>query len=274
VAACQQKEGCHARRAVQASKRRPHTPSPTTLQERLAAADSQQAQLEFDLSDKSASLQEAAEQATALKRQLGEAQQAQRDSEAAVAAAAAEAAAQLDASRQQSAQLATELAELEGRLEGAKAEAAEQATAAAEARQALAVAREQLAAAEADAESQRWAVGAAAVRSDELAAQLAVLRGTLLEKEQEVCAQVNQPAPAAAGSCARPGVVPITRHLSVATDRNARCAAVQLLLGRAEAQELRQQLAEQEESAEKLRVRASAGIFAGAGCMARNTRAL
>ena len=56
----------------------PPLPFPSLLlQERLAAADSQQAELEFELGDKSASLQEAREQAEELKRRLADAQSQQ-----------------------------------------------------------------------------------------------------------------------------------------------------------------------------------------------------
>ena len=118
--------------------------------------------MEYEMSDKSASLREATEQLAELKRRLAEAQAA---AEAAGARAEA-AAAELEQSHARAMGLATSLADVEGQLEAHRAEAATQA--------------EALAAAQAEAEAQRAAVEAA---RQELAA---VQQGTLLEKEQQV----------------------------------------------------------------------------------------
>lgn len=132
------------------------------LQERLSAADSQQAQLEYDLSDKSASLQEATEQVADLRRQL-------------------------DCSQQSAAGLSTAAAELEHQLDAATREAAEHEAAAAAAGQQLAAREEQLAEVQAEAEQQRGAAAAAQQQAADLQAQLQVLQGgTLLEKEQQL----------------------------------------------------------------------------------------
>lgn len=158
--------------------------------------------MEYELSDKSASLTEAREQLAEAKRQLADAQAA------AMSGAAAEekVAAELEAAHSRAAELATDLAGRDGQLEAAREEAEAH--------------REAAEAARKEAEEQRAAAEAARKEAEGTAVALRALQtGALAEKEQA------------------------------------------LILGRAEVKELRQQLAEQEQAAEKLRVRWVGGCW-------------
>lgn len=142
-------------------------------------AEEQQAQAEYELSDKSASLSEAQEQLAEVRRQLAEVRQSQAETAAAAAqhgGAAARAAAELEAARARAAELGAALSKAEGALEAHQTAVQDSAAA--------------LAAREAELGAQRSATGAAERRASELAAQLQQLQQvTLLEKEQQVRSQ-------------------------------------------------------------------------------------
>ena len=159
-------------RFVLTSTPTPFLASAMLPQDRLSAAEAQQAELEYDMSDKSASLREATEQLAELKRQLAESRAAAEAASTKAEAAAAE----LEQSHARAMGLATALAELEGELEGRKEEAAAQ-------EEALAAARAETEAQRAEAEAQRAEVESARQ------ALAAVQQGTLLEKEQQVGGQ-------------------------------------------------------------------------------------
>lgn len=222
-------------------------------QDRLSAAEAQRAELEYDMSDKSASLREATEQLAELKRQLAESRAAADAASAKAEAAAAE----LEQSHARAMGLATALAELEGELEGRKEEAAAQ-------EEALAAARAEAEAQRAEAEAQRAEVESARQ------ALAAVQQGTLQEKEQQVsgqggmvwwvCMKVwwmckngaaghSKPEWRRGRSTSTSAALQFLAHPSVPASPSAQ----QIILGRAELAELRTQLSEQEQAAAKLR---------------------
>lgn len=167
----------------------PSPPCPP-LQERLAASEAQVAELEYEMSDKSASLQEAGEQVAELKRHLAAAREGHDSAAAAVVAAdgrAEEVAAELEAAHARAAELATQLAEAERRLEAHMGEA--------EAR------GQRVAVLEGEVEEQVGAARAAQAQADDLRAQLQALQqGVLIEKEQQVGAN-SMLAAAVWGQC-------------------------------------------------------------------------
>lgn len=236
------------------------------VQDRLTVVEEQHAQAEYELSDKSASLAEAQEQLAEVRRHLADVRQAQAQAAAAGAEqskAAEHAATELEAERARTAELVAALAEAEGALEAQQAAALASAAA--------------LAARVAELEAQRSATGPAEQRASELAAQLRQMQHvTLVEKEQQVrCPGWCWPTAVQARGCQHHSYCqgPCSCHLPFLgslfhlhdtlrllgfNDAHA----LQLLLGRAEVKELREQLAAQEEAAEKLQVGAAWLFFA------------